>query len=218
MGICNFKKLVWLSWILGRQDNLSVCKFVFSPGIQTVSTHSPVCHFQVCIHDHKKKQKTKKKQQFIPVAFCLRCLKWVVLHWKPAVTVYWMTISAQFILFSVEVDPIATPAADFSLCIFDHYSFIFCGPESGAKLLHSMIYDIPSWRCMKNKLDFPTPFPDPPPPPPPTLPPFITPASLYLPRHVAHGLRNRNTEGVFTPHVLQRVCSMLFTRVLFGFF
>lgn len=56
--------------------------------------------------------------------------------------------------------PIATPAADVSLRIFDHYSFIFCESESGTKLLHCMIYDIPSKQRMKNKLDFPTPFPD----------------------------------------------------------
>lgn len=104
-----------------------------------------------------------------------------------------MTISSsQFILFSEEVDPIATPAADFSLCIFDRYSFIFCEPGTGTKLLHSMIYDIPSQQRMKNKLDFPTPFPDQPPPPPPppipppaALPPFITPASLFLIMNVA---------------------------------
>lgn len=102
-----------------------------------------------------------------------------------------MTISSsQFILFSEEVDPIATPAADFSLCIFDRYSFIFCEPGTGTKLLHSMIYDIPSQQRMKNKLDFPTPFPDQPPPPPPipppaALPPFIAPASLFLIMNVA---------------------------------
>lgn len=81
-----------------------------------------------------------------------------------------MNISTQFILFSVEVDLIATPVADFSLCIFDHYSFIFCVPGTDTKLLHGMIYDFPSQQCMKNKLDFPTPFPDQ--PPPPALPPF----------------------------------------------
>lgn len=94
-----------------------------------------------------------------------------------------MTISTQFILFSVEVDPSAALAADFSLCIFDHYSFIFCEPRTGAKLLHSMIYDIPSQQRMKNKLDFSTPFPDHP-PLPPALSPFITPASLFLIMHV----------------------------------
>lgn len=97
-----------------------------------------------------------------------------------------MTILTQFILFSVEVDPIATPAADFFLCIFDHYSFIFCEPVTGTKLLHGMIYDILSQQRMKNKLDFPTPFPDQ--PPPPALPPFITPASLFVAMHVAAGL------------------------------
>lgn len=71
-----------------------------------------------------------------------------------------MTISTQFILFSVEVYPIATTAADFSLCIFDRYSFIFCESGTGTKLLHSMINDIPSQQRMKNKLDFPMPFPD----------------------------------------------------------
>lgn len=80
----------------------------------------------------------------------------------------WMSNSTQFMLFSLEVDPIATPAADFSLGIFDHFSFIFCEPGTGTKLLHSMIYDIPSQQRMKNKLDFPTPFPDHPNPP---LPP-----------------------------------------------
>lgn len=110
-------------------------------------------------------------------ASCLGYLKLGVLHGKSTVTAFWMTISTQFILFSVGMDPIATPAADVSFCIFDHYSFIFCESESGTKLLHSMIYDIPSQQRMKNKLDFPTPFPDQL-PQPPALPSFITPASL----------------------------------------
>ena len=79
--------------------------------------------------------------------------------------------STVYIVFGTEVDPTAAPAADFSLCIFDHYSFIFREPESGPKLLHSMIYDIPSQQRMKNKLDFPTPFPDQPPPTPATSSP-----------------------------------------------
>lgn len=91
-----------------------------------------------------------------------------------------MTILTQFILFSVEVDPIVTPAADFFLCIFDHYSFIFCEPGTGTKLLHGMIYDIPSQQRMKNKLDFPTLFPDQ--PPPPALPSFHH-TCLALPGH-----------------------------------
>lgn len=161
-----------------------LCTSAVSPGIQTLlGLKSVTC----CDR--------KRKNDCLP-ACCLRCLKWVVLHWITGLTVYWMTISAQFILFSVEVDPIATPAADFSLCIFDHYSFIFCRPESGTKLLHRMIYDIPFQRRMKNKLDFPTPFPDQPctPTQPITplweaLPLFITPASLFLLMHVAAPLQ-----------------------------
>lgn len=102
-----------------------------------------------------------------------------------------MTISTQFILFSVEVYPIATTAADFSLCIFDRYSFIFCESGTGTKLLHSMINDIPSQQRMKNKLDFPMPFPDqhlPPAPQPPLLF-FITPASFSM--HVAAWLQEK---------------------------
>ncbi len=104
-----------------------------------------------------------------------------------------MTISTQFILFSEEVDPTATPAAHFSLCIFDHDSFIFCEPGTGTKLLHSMIYDIPPQQRMKNKLDFPSPFPDHPTTARP--PPFITPASLFLIMHMA-ALCETNSEGV----------------------
>lgn len=118
-----------------------------------------------------------------------------------------MTISTQFILFSVEMDPTATPAADVSLCIFDHYSFIFCESESGIKLLHSMIYDIPSQQRMKNKLDFPTPFPDQL-PQPPALPPFITPASPFLLTHfTCHLGCKTQTIRVCSQHsVLQGVC------------
>lgn len=76
------------------------------------------------------------------------------------VTVYWMTNSTKFILFSVKGAPIATPLDSSLLCIFDHYSFIFCEAGAGTKLQLSVIYDIPFWQRMKNKLDFPTPFPD----------------------------------------------------------
>lgn len=118
----------------------------------------------------------------------------------------WMSNSTQFMLFSLEVDPIATPAADFSLGIFDHFSFMFCEPGTGTKLLHSMIYDIPSQQRMKNKLDFPTPFPDHPNPPlPPALPPVITPASFFLPMHVAAQLQDTNTQSVFTPSMCEEV-------------
>lgn len=152
---------------------------------------------------------------FIPVASSVKCMKRLVPCWKPTVTICWMTISSsQFILFSEEVDPIATPAADFSLCIFDRYSFIFCEPGTGTKLLHSMIYDIPSQQRMKNKLDFPTPFPD----QPPTTttatntttgsPPSFHRTCFSLPDHeCGSSAVKTNTEGMFTLSVLQKVWS-----------
>lgn len=108
-----------------------------------------------------------------------------------------MTNSTQFILFSGKVAPIATPVDSSLLCIFDHYSFIFCEPGTGTKLQLSVIYDIPSWQRMKNKLDFPTPFPDqllyPPTPPPRPFPPVFTPASL-LPAQTCENPTARQTQ------------------------
>lgn len=87
----------------------------------------------------------------------VKYLKWVVPCWKP-VTVLDDYFSSLYIILRGSVSR-GNSSSRLSLCNFDHYSFIFCEPGTGGKLLHSMIYDIPSQQRMKNKLDFPTPFP-----------------------------------------------------------
>lgn len=87
----------------------------------------------------------------------VKYMKWVVPCWKP-VTVLDDYFNSLYIILRGSVS-CGNSSSRLSLCNFDHYSFIFCEPGTGGKLLHSMIYDIPSQQCMKNKLDFPTPFP-----------------------------------------------------------